>query len=287
MTKSNYDLKLFSPAKVNLFFRVLKKRSDGYHEIASLMQAVDFGDTLSLSLSLEDVFTCSDKALPMDKSNLIVKAIDLFKEQTGKSFSISLHLDKRIPMGAGLGGGSSNAATTLYALDKLLNTKLSTDTLKKMGKQLGADVPFFFSKGTAYCTGIGEVLEDIDCIPVNFTLAKPSKLSLSTPLVYKHCKIDAVSSVDPSILMKKFRVDFTGFMKELVNDLEYPAFKLENSLLQFKKELKQVGFNKVVMTGSGTTFMCFGNAQVANISNALFQKVSSISKHSTSWFAAK
>ncbi|PCI94785.1 4-(cytidine 5'-diphospho)-2-C-methyl-D-erythritol kinase [Candidatus Aerophobetes bacterium] len=285
--KNNYDLKLFSPAKVNLFFRVLKKRSDGYHEIASLMQAIDFGDTLSFSLSNKDAFTCSDPSLPMDRSNLIVKAINLFKRQTGKKFSLKLHLDKKIPMGAGLGGGSSNAATTLHALDRLLKTNLTTDALIKMGEMLGADVPFFFSKGTAYCTGIGEILEDIVCKPMNFILAKPKALSLSTPLVYKNCKIDAVSKTSPSFFRKRYTEDFFNFIQVLVNDLEYPAFKLEKTLFRFKKELEELGFNKVIMTGSGTAFMCFGKMQIPSLSDVLFYKVSSISKCSASWYPSK
>lgn len=256
-TKLSPSLKLFSPAKVNLFFRVLSKRVDGYHEIASLMQKTDFGDTLSFSLSEKSQYTCTEPSLGFDQSNLIIKAIDLFKKETGKEFELDVHLDKQIPMGAGLGGGSSNAATTLDALNQLLDVKLSKKDLMTLGAKLGADVPFFFSDGCAYCTGIGEIIEEIKRQPLYFEVKKPKDLSLSTPLVYKHCKPNAVSNIDPNTLLDLYQKDIDSFVSSLVNDLESPAFQLEKKLRLFKQSLFDQGCKQVVMTGSGTAFVCF------------------------------
>jgi 4-diphosphocytidyl-2-C-methyl-D-erythritol kinase len=105
----------FSPAKLNLFFRVLSRRSDGFHEIASLFQTIDLGDVLEIAAASQDQLTCTDKELPCDERNLVVKALHLFRRKTGmETFSIRCHLEKKIPKEAGLGGGSSNAATILF-----------------------------------------------------------------------------------------------------------------------------------------------------------------------------
>src|SRR5262249_13981075 len=107
-------LTLLSPAKINLFLRILGKRPDGYHELASLFQAIDLADTIHFSLSDADHLTCTDPAIPVDRSNLIWKSVNLFRRKTGLNFHLKIHLEKKIPHQAGLGGGSSNAATTLW-----------------------------------------------------------------------------------------------------------------------------------------------------------------------------
>lgn len=153
---------LFSPAKINLFFRVLKKRDDGYHEIASLYQAIDLGDTLNITLNECDELSCSDPSLQTDESNLVLKAAALFRKKTALALYIKVHLHKQIPIQAGLGGGSSNAATTLWALNKLANCPASFQDLALWSCELGSDVAFFFSKGAAYCTGRGELFSSLD-----------------------------------------------------------------------------------------------------------------------------
>lgn len=132
---------LQSPAKINTILKVLGKRQDGYHEIFSIMQAVSFFDTITIKLAAKDTFTCSDATLRMDGANLVVKAVELFRKTTNIDQPLSIHLEKRIPQGAGLGGGSSNAATTLFGLDELFKTQLD---LLSLGACLGSDVPFFF-----------------------------------------------------------------------------------------------------------------------------------------------
>src|ERR1700733_15970617 len=112
-------LTLLSPAKLNLFLRIVRRRPDGYHDLASLFQTVSLADTLHFSLSERDQLTCTDPALLTDHTNLVLKAVDLFRKKTGLSFGLKIHLEKHIPYQSGLGGGSSNAATTLWALNQL------------------------------------------------------------------------------------------------------------------------------------------------------------------------
>ena len=169
---------MISPAKGNLFFRVLRKRSDGFHEIASLYTALSLVDTLSLSRAKRDAYN-------RPELDLVTKARDLFRKKTGICDPVAVHLEKRIPMGAGLGGGSSNAATMLYGMNQLLGSPVSEATLALWGAELGSDVPFFFSHGAAYCTGRGEIVRDAEW-EEGCWIAKP-KAMLKTPDVYRRC----------------------------------------------------------------------------------------------------
>ena len=138
-------MRLFSPAKVNIFFRTLAKRGDGYHEIASLYTALDFGDYLDIEFSDQDQFTSNHPRLKQDSTNLVIRALHLFRDKLGNHAFVKIHLDKQIPFESGLGGGSSNAATTLFGLNNLFGKPFSIDELRRMGALLGSDVAFFFS----------------------------------------------------------------------------------------------------------------------------------------------
>ena len=153
-------LTLLSPAKINLFFRVLHKRDDGFHEIASLMQAISFFDTISFVKSDINRLTCSHPNLSCDDSNIVYQGRELFQKRTALFTPFHIHIEKRIPMEAGLGGGSSNLATTLWALNQLHQFPVSSSELKRWAGELSSDAPFFFSTGTAYATGRGERCED-------------------------------------------------------------------------------------------------------------------------------
>jgi 4-diphosphocytidyl-2-C-methyl-D-erythritol kinase len=245
----------FSPSKLNLFFRVLRKRADGYHDIASLFQAIDLGDRLTLSPAAKDHLSSSDPNLPCDDSNLVMKALKLFR--AGYSFpAVHIHLEKRVPMQSGLGGGSANAATALWALNQWALSPASLDDLCKMGAALGSDVAFFFSNGTAYCTGRGEIVEPMSIAPLTGYLAKPD-FGLSTPLVYLETRIDELSPVDPRDVLQSYCKGQPRYF----NDLEIAAFRIEPKLAILKKELLGSGFQIVSMTGSGTAFFCLGEAR--------------------------
>jgi 4-diphosphocytidyl-2-C-methyl-D-erythritol kinase len=246
---------LFSPAKINLFLRVLSRRNDGYHNLASLFQAVDLGDTLEFSFAEEDELTCSDPQIPTDGTNLITKAIQLFGNKTGLRQGIKVHLNKKVPAQAGLGGGSSNAATTLYALNSLHKTNVSDQTLGQWAGEIGSDISFFFSHGRAFCTGRGEQVQDVeptDGPAETLWLIKP-KEGLPTPLIFKFLKLDECSSEDPMVLLQK---NSKGIY--FLNDLEKPAFQALPSLQTLKNELLSQGLSAVSLTGSGTGLLALG-----------------------------
>lgn len=247
---------LFSPAKINLFFRVIRKRSDGYHEIASLFQAISLFDQLHFSKSDVDSLTCTDPELTCGPDNLVNKALHLFRSRFHIPFGVKIHLDKKIPCQAGLGGGSGNAATTLWGLNELAGRPANQDELAQMGSLLGSDVSFFFSSGTAYCTGRGEILEPF-ILPHSLKgwIAKPP-YGLSTPLVYKDTRAGELTDRDPRHSLYSFPMFY--------NDLEPAAFRLEPRLQAFRQSLEKQGFDSVTMTGSGTAFFCFGNQDSTN-----------------------
>ena len=136
-------LTLNSPAKINLFLRVKARRADGYHELATLMQTVGLCDTITMELAEHDSLSCTNPQIPTDTSNLIWKAIHAFRKHTGMNCFVDVGVDKKIPIQAGLGGGSSNAATALKGMNTLCGSPLSVEELMMLGAQVGSDVPFF------------------------------------------------------------------------------------------------------------------------------------------------
>lgn len=245
-----------SPAKVNLTFQVLGKRLDGYHAIETLMQAVSLFDRLHFSLS-SDTITCSDPDIPCDERNLVWKARELFRKASGIFEPIAIDIEKKIPVQAGLGGGSSNAATTLFALNEIFQKPLSEKQLIHLGSELGSDVPFFFSSGSALCTGRGEIFTDQSHLNKELTIVKPKHLHLSTPQVYKHAIIG--------------------------EGLEHAAFIVLPELQQVKANLLEI-FDEVTMSGSGTAFVCFGDPKSAIPENFSSFVCRPIQKNSGGWY---
>ena len=249
-------LVLSSPAKVNLFLKVVGRRRDGFHNLASLFQTIDLCDTVHLRLQEKDELSCTNPNIPTDASNLALKAVSLFRKHTGKQFGVRLHLEKQIPSEAGLGGGSSNAATTLWALNQLHANQVPLDILMQWAAELGSDIPFFFSEGTAYVTGRGEVIKPLQPLLQNpFWLVKPNA-GLSTKQVYGALNLVDLPVRDPNDALLRWI-----FGKPLLfNDLEIPAFQVMPQLGLLKKELQFSGFDHVSLTGSGTAFICMGGA---------------------------
>lgn len=267
-----------SPAKLNLFLSVIGKRADGYHELASLFQAIDLSDTLSFDFASEDRFTCSDPSLPLDSSNLVVKALDLFRKKTGLHFPVNIHLEKKIPSEAGLGGGSSNAATTLFALNSMANFAYSEQQLQMWSAEIGSDMAFFFSKGTACCTGRGELVRDLPKIEFEeLTITKPL-IGLSTPKVFAFLNLASLKKRDIDFYLKEF---YEG-KHQFFNDLEDAAFRAEPKLIQFKNRLLQSGFTDVHMTGSGTAFFCMGSGTF--FPDTFFCKARPIHRETNEWY---
>ena len=180
-------LTLQAPAKVNLTLLVSARRGDGYHDVSTVMQTVDLGDTLTLTGEGRGLtLACTDPAVPADDSNLVLRAARLFFAETGLLVpNLYFRLEKRIPSQAGLGGGSSNAASALLALRTLYAPTLSDEKLECMAARLGSDVPFFIRGGTMHCTGRGERIAPLPPLTAGwFVIVKPPE-GFSTPAMYR------------------------------------------------------------------------------------------------------
>ena len=242
-------MEFLAPAKINLSLRVLGRRADGFHDLESLMCPVSVFDTLDVTRraggGLE--FVCDDPTLPVGDDNLVVRAARLFGKAQGMEPNVRIALTKHIPHGAGLGGGSSDAATTLLALDRLFETRLSCESLAEMAAQLGSDIPFFIYQSAAMIRGRGERVE-----PVAFPHALPLLLikppfGVPTPWAYSRWK-DACEIPGVPYAAQTFP------WGELVNDLERPVFEKHIFLADVKRWLlAQPEAAGALMSGSGAT----------------------------------
>ncbi|KAI7843240.1 hypothetical protein COHA_003074 [Chlorella ohadii] len=263
------ELKLFSPSKINVFLRIVRRREDGYHDLASLFHVIDLGDDMAFEelagTASADALSCNMDGVPTDESNLVIKALNLFRRKTGRKQRFKVDLQKRVPHGAGLGGGSGNAATTLWAANELCGRPASNEELLEWSGEIGSDISVFFSRGAAYCTGRGEIVEDVaPPLPLDtpLLLVKPP-VGLSTPEIFKALDLGRRSTADPLDLLARLSTE--GAAQELtVNDLEQPAFDRLPALLALKERLAAEGrgYSSVFMTGSGSTIVCIGSDDV-------------------------
>ncbi len=250
---NNLSFNFFSPAKINLFFRLKSKRDDGYHNLESLFQAISLGDHLTISLSTKDEFSTNVPYLSFDDQNLVIKALRLFRLSTHIEDPISIFLDKKVPIQTGLGGGSSNGATLLWALNRLFKTNLSVEFLTELAAQISSDSPFFFSEGTALCTGRGDQVHNIKALePQRGWIVKPA-FGISTPQAYA-----CVRTIKKSMPINLHLESFYTKQPHFQNDLEQSACYIEPLLGKLKQELMEEGIETVFMTGSGSGLVCLG-----------------------------
>lgn len=243
---------LLAPAKVNLCLHVLGRRPDGYHELAMLMQRVSLFDRLRLSLTDEPGVrvTCPGVDLPPDGENIAARAARRLLALAGESRGVEIVIDKQIPVAAGLGGGSSDAAAVLMGLNEMLELGLGRDVLMAEGAQLGADVPFFIFGSDAWATGIGDFLEKIeDLPPLWYVLVNPG-LAVSTAWVYQN--LGLTSKIEAAKL-PRFSRTIGGIVGLLHNDLERVTISRYPLVTTVKEELAASGAAGVLMSGSGPT----------------------------------
>lgn len=252
-----------APAKVNLFLRVLRKRTDGYHDIFSLMQKISLHDELIFSSRPQGiVLHCPGTDLPTNDNNLIVRAAKAIFDYCDYQSGTEITLHKKIPLTAGLGGGSSDAATTLMALNKICSFKLKKNELIKIGSKIGADVPFFIFGNAALASGIGDKLKHLRNLPqLDIVLIKP-KLELPTKMVYQNLNLRLTRGKNnysiPRIL------DLSDIVQGLHNDLESVSLEIHPELADLKKMLLSYGALGALMSGSGpTVFGLFRNEKEA------------------------
>lgn len=269
--------KFLSPAKINLFLQICYRRPDGYHELASLFQAIDLCDIIHIELSDKDLWSCDDGTLPMDKSNLVMKAIKLFRMKSGKNEPVRVHLEKKIPQQAGLGGGSGNAATILWALNTLYRTEYPPNLLASWSAEIGSDIPFFFSHGTALCLGRGEIVRNLPALPSQKVYIVKSLPGLSTPCVFKAIDYSKLTKANPEELVKAFYSQTPTYF----NDLEAPAFALMSELRREQQQLLS-SFNIVQLCGSGSALFCLDPKKEEVVSS--FFSYSFLRRSSTAWY---
>ncbi len=263
------SLHLKSHAKINLRLEILKKREDGYHELRTLFQKISLHDTLRFSLKKKKgiSITTDHPKLPLGKKNLVYEAAQSMFKGSGYKGGIHIEIEKKIPLGAGLGGGSSNAATTLIALNQLLGTNFSRKQLMEMGLRIGADVPFFFLKGAAVGLGIGEQLKKEKLPAVWYVLIYPN-FEVSTRWAYQHFMLTN----------QRFHINLHRFLKTpqeisriLFNHLEEVVSKRYPEIRLMKEYLLSAGALGALMTGSGPTV--FGLFPEARSAAKAFEKV--------------
>ena len=248
-----------SHAKVNLYLKVLNKRTDGYHDIASLMQKIDLADEMEFRAAGTGIrLSCPGSGLPEDSRNLVHRAARAILDAAGEKRGIEIVLRKKIPTGAGLGGGSSNAATTLAAINEVLKLGFSREDLIGMGSKIGADVPFFIYGGRAWAFGIGEVLKPAGDIPdMSFLLVNPG-FEVSTKTVYEGLNLSVNFGLTKGPTTFNIPVfNRSGGLKDIAgmlhNDLEAVTLNLHPQLKEIKKELLRCGALASLMSGSGPT----------------------------------
>jgi 4-diphosphocytidyl-2-C-methyl-D-erythritol kinase len=262
-------MKISAPAKINLFLQVLGRRDDGYHELRTLMCCVGLHDTLILRMgTTHNTLTCSDPRIPCDENNLALKAVLLFNRALAAETSIaplnvSIELIKRIPSGAGLGGGSSDAAAVLNHLNRHYHHPLSDSKLHTLALRLGADVPFFIHGRPAIATGIGEHLEPYAGLPPLGVLLVFPGFGVSTAEVFKNLNL-GLTKCEKQLRYFPFKYGKFDIVRHLCNDLETVAVHRFPIIETIKKELLNQGAMGSLMTGSGSAvFGLFSDLQAA------------------------
>lgn len=258
------------PAKLNLFFEVLGKRSDGFHEIETLMAPIDLFDELSFEVdssgavsvecrwavarSKADLATLGE--LPTAENNLATRALKLLRERAAVDQGAHVKLVKRIPAAAGLGGGSADAAAALIAANVAWKLNWTVNQLSSVAAELGSDVPFFLRHVTAVCRGRGEQIEPVAGLGVwNAVVVRPPE-GLSTAEVYRHCRPTAHRRSSCPLVNAMRRGDLRGLARSLANDLQPAAEQLSPWIQKITGELARAGCAASQMSGSGTS--CFG-----------------------------
>jgi len=244
-------LHLESPAKVNLRLEILKKREDGYHELRTILQKINLHDVLHFSLKKErGISIATDHPnLPVGKSNLIYQAVRSMLKQSDYKGGIHVKIEKTIPLGAGLGGGSSNAATALKAMNQLLRLGLPKKELMAIGLEIGTDIPFFFFEGAAIASGIGERLKKIELPELWFVLIYPN-FEVSTRWAYQNFVLTKRQFHFNCNKLAKIPNEISHL---LWNDLEEVVSKEYPQIGLMKEMLCSAGAKGALMTGSGPT----------------------------------
>ena len=265
---SDCSLTMLAPAKLNLFLRVVHRRDDGFHDVETVMTAINLFDTLSFErsesseISLRVVMAATRNrhahpptAIPPGSDNLVIRAARLLKEYAGVIEGVRITLVKRIPSAAGLGGGSSDAAATLAGLNRFWNLSGTRAELLELAAQLGSDIGFFLGgSSTAVCRGRGELVEPLQ-IPacLHFVIARPAT-GLSTPDVFKQCRPDDTGASVEEFVHSMKQPGLGRMVRLLLNDLQSPAELLNDDVRQLRHRFSKLPILGHQMSGSGSSY---------------------------------
>ncbi len=262
------SIELKAKAKINLSLDVLRKRPDGYHDLKMIMQTIELHDVVRIETVPSGIeIKCDSRWVPSDSSNIAYKAAALILDRAGIDQGLRININKRIPVAAGLAGGSSDAAAVFKGINQLLSLGFGEDELMQMGKQIGADIPYCIRGGTALAEGIGEILTDL--VPfkgVNIVLIKP-KIGVSTAWVYKNLDIGRVQErPDTEMLIEaigKGKTDVVAAnMKNVLETVTVPKYVI---IKEIKDKLVKLGAAGSMMSGSGpSVFGIFRDKQSAS-----------------------
>ena len=264
---STPPFQLPSFAKINLSLRILGRRTDGYHEVRTVLQTVSLQDKLHFAaLDRQKVLlSCSDLKIPLGQANLIVSAANALRDRFGVTAGAAIHLEKRIPGQGGLGGASSNAAIALLGLAHLWSLNTSRSDFHEIGSKLGADVPFFLVGGRALATGIGTSVAVVADSDQKHLLIISPTATVSTASAYKALKAPALTTFSDASILSSSREAANSELSHLCashNDFEDVIFRIEPEIARVKKALVEVGASTSLLAGSGSSvFGIFENKQ--------------------------
>ena len=265
-------LERLSPCKVNLLLNVLGRRADGFHELETVLQPLRLFDRLRFARGPRGIqLTCSVPGLPTDGRNLVYRAAELFLEATGISEGVRLELEKNIPLAAGLGGGSGNAATALLGLNELFGGPLEAGEVQRLAASLGSDVPFFLQSQPALATGRGEQIEPLEMFPAlrgtALVVIYPG-FGIATPWAYQQLArfpeaVNGRPGRARALISRLRSADLAAAGAEFYNSLEAPALEKYPLLVLFQEFLRANGAAAALMSGSGSTTFAIFPSQAA------------------------
>jgi 4-diphosphocytidyl-2-C-methyl-D-erythritol kinase len=256
-------VKIRAPAKVNLYLRVVGRRKDGYHLLDTVMVPISLYDEIEIRkcktvrrrsspIATRITVTCDHPRVPGGKSNLVFRAAELIMKVAHIDQPVSIHIHKKIPVGGGLGGGSSDAAATLVALNRIFCLRYSAKKLEKLGLSLGADVPFFITRQPARARGIGERLTQLAHFPRFWLIVLYPNFPISTAWVYGHSRLKLTTAKVNTSITASLR-DITKLREVVVNDLEAVVVARYPRIGTLKERLRREGAGAVLMSGSGSS----------------------------------
>lgn len=259
-------------AKINLSLDILRKRKDGYHELKMIMQTVSLYDEIYIEKSDTISIECNKDDIPLNNKNLAWKAADAFFNYTSINSGCKIKLIKHIPDGAGLGGGSSDAATVLLALNEIYNTNITNEELINIAVKIGADVPFFILKGTCLAEGIGEKLTKIENNTDPYILIHKPSFSISTKWAYENLKLDNKNNYNVDKIVENLKDKNYNF-KDIFNYLEDVSVSKYPQINDIKNKMKNYGATAALMSGSGSSvFGIFTDKNAAQTAFESFEK---------------